>query len=197
MIYIYFYACGKSPFHKLSNFAIIDDGIIYDGLKYCSTEHAFQAQKYQKSDRFRFSVNGDLGNIDNLDNMFRLVFGDKWESKKKFWMKKSNVGIVAKMATNPTIGKKLGLKRDDNFKSTDELWLSVLSLKYEIPMFKELLISTENAYLVEFDRAAKHRLSKWGGIVDENGVMFGDNLMGKYLMTIRDKIISDVSSSEC
>ena len=116
-IIVSFYACGKSPINNLSNFSFIKQGIIYDGITYYSTEHAFQAQKYIKEQRHRFSIDGDLGNI---ETGFLLVFGnDKCEKKKQFWMKKDNIGIIAKMATNPKIGKKLGLIRDNNFISSD------------------------------------------------------------------------------
>ena len=80
-----FYACGKEPYNKLSNFAFIEEGIVYDGLTYCSTEHAFQAQKYVEEQRIRFSIHGDLGNKNDIDKMFQLVFSDNWEKKKKYW----------------------------------------------------------------------------------------------------------------
>lgn len=67
-----FYSCGIKPFHKLSNFALIKDGIKFNKLLFYSTEHAFQAQKYIKEQRIRFSVEGDLGNV---DSGFALVFG--------------------------------------------------------------------------------------------------------------------------
>ena len=44
-ICINFWSTGKAPFHSLSNFAYIPDGIEFDELVYPSTEHAFQAQK--------------------------------------------------------------------------------------------------------------------------------------------------------
>jgi predicted NAD-dependent protein-ADP-ribosyltransferase YbiA (DUF1768 family) len=183
---IKFYSCGTNPFHKLSNFALIKDGIEFDGLIFYSTEHAFQAQKYIKEQRIRFSVEGDLGNI---DSGFKLVFGDKWEQKKNFWMKKGNIGIIAKMATNIKIGKKIGLIRDINFTSTNELWIELLTLKFNIIEFKNILKNTKNKYLLEFDRGAKRMCLKnniqiWGGLIDD-GILYGNNLMGKYLMIVR------------
>ena len=183
---INFYSCGIKPFYKLSNFALIKDGIEFDGLIFYSTEHAFQAQKYIKEQRIRFSVEGDLGNI---DSGFKLVFGDEWEKKKKFWMKKDNIGIIAKIATNIKIGKKLGLIRDINFSSTNELWIEILTLKFNIIEFKNILKNTKNKYLLEFDRGAKrmylkNNISIWSGLI-ENDILYGNNLMGKYLMIIR------------
>lgn len=184
-----FYSCGTKPYHKLSNFALIKDGIEFNGLIFYSTEHVFQAQKYIKEQRIRFSVEGDLGNI---DSGFKLVFGDKWEKKKKFWMKKENIGIIAKMATNIKIGKKIGLIRDTNFKSTNELWIKILTLKFNISEFKNILKNTENKYLLEFDRGAKkmylnNNVPKWSGLID-GGILYGNNLMGKYLMIIRSNL---------
>jgi predicted NAD-dependent protein-ADP-ribosyltransferase YbiA (DUF1768 family) len=183
---IKFYSCGTSPFHKLSNFALIKDGVEFDGLIFYSTEHAFQAQKYTKEQRIRFSIEGDLG---NADSGFKLVFGDEWEKKKKFWMKKDNIGIIAKMSTNIKIGTKLGLIRDVNFLSTNELWIELLTTKFNIIEFKNILKNTKNKYLLEFDRGAKRMYVKnnipiWSGLI-EDGILYGNNLMGKYLMIVR------------
>ena len=181
---IKFYACGLQPFNKLSNFTLIKDGITFDELTYCSTEHAFQAQKYIQEQRIRFSIQGDLG---NEETGFELVFGDNWKKKHQYWMKKKNIGIIAKMATNKKIGKKLGLIRDANFSSTNELWLSILTQKFNIHEFKMVLQATANNYLLEFDRGAKRSSPKWAGIIND-GTLYGNNLMGKYLMAIRDTL---------
>jgi predicted NAD-dependent protein-ADP-ribosyltransferase YbiA (DUF1768 family) len=181
-----FYSCGIKPLNKLSNFALIKDGIEFDGLIFCSTEHAFQAQKYIKEQRIRFSIEGDLGNI---DSGFQLVFGDKWEKKKQFWMKKDNIGIIAKMATNIKIGTQLGLIRDEHFSSTHELWIELLTIKFNIVEFKTILKNTKNNYLLEFDRGSKrmylkNNISIWSGLIEDN-ILYGNNLMGKYLMIVR------------
>lgn len=181
---ICFYSNGIKPYYKLSNFAHIKQGITYKGLKYCSVEHAFQAQKYISEQRIRFSIEGDLG---NSDTGFELVFEDNFEKKRDYWMKKNNIGIIAKMATNIKVGKKLGLIRNKNFVSTDDIWIKLLTKKYKISEFKNILLSTENKYLLEFDRSAKRNNPIWSGII-ENGVLYGNNLMGKYLMYLREQI---------
>ena len=103
--------------------------------------------------------------------------------------KKANIGIIAKMATNEKIGKKLGLIRDENFHSSDELWMKILGKKYSIKYFGDLLKSTGDIYLLEFDRGAKHRFAGsncfWGGLICNNA-LYGNNQMGKYLMEIRN-----------
>ena len=183
---INFWSNGKVPFHNLSNLASIPDGINYDGIIYPSTEHAFQAQKYIQNQRQRFSITGDLG----VWNGLRLVYKtEDYEKKYKKWSKKANIGIIAKMATNEKIGKKLGLIRDENFHSTDELWMKILRKKYSIKYFGDLLKSTGDIYLLEFDRRANHRFagsnSFWGGLICNN-TLYGNNQMGKYLMEIRN-----------
>lgn len=174
-----FFSNAKYPYYKMSNFNHIKDGIIFNGLKYNSTEHAFQAQKYIESDRYRFSIDGDLGTWEG----FSLV-----NSKDiNFWKKKDNIGIIAKMATNIKIGKKLGLTIDPNFKSTIDLWIDILLLKYKKSEYKNILLNTGDSYLIEFDRGSKVKGSKWGGII-EDGVLYGDNRMGIYHMIIRKLI---------
>jgi len=184
--YIPFYACGKPPYNMLSNFAYIKEGIEYDGLRYISTEHAFQAQKYIKEQRKRFSVEGDLG---QLDSGFDLAFDKDWEKKKLFWMKKNNIGIIPKMVTNEKRGLKLGLTRDKNFVNTSELWFDLLWQKFRIDRFRKTLISTGNNYLLEYDRGGERMTPLWSGII-KDGKLYGTNLMGKYIMYIRDQIYS-------
>jgi predicted NAD-dependent protein-ADP-ribosyltransferase YbiA (DUF1768 family) len=180
----------KCGFYKFSNFQYIEGGIqpFDDELVFISTEHAFQSRKYAKKDRIRFSVNGDLGNIDG----FSLVFREKdHEKKREYWMKKGNIGVIAKMATNEKLGKKLGLERNQDFVSTDELWIQIITCKYRKEEFKQILTNTEDIYLLEFDRMAYHRFNTlpafWGGIIIDNK-LWGENQMGNYLMHVRDLI---------
>lgn len=186
-----FWANAKRPLTDLSNFAHIVEGIspFEDKLVFCSSEHAFQSRKYVEEDRVRFSIEGDLGTIDG----FALVFPEKvFEQKRDYWMKKGNIGIIAKMATNKTIGKKLKLRRLDGYESSDELWMQILHSKFTIEKFRHTLSSTGDAYLLEFGRSAKREelLGKkpfWCGLI-EDGVLYGENKMGKYLMRIRNHI---------
>ena len=81
----------------------------------------------------------------------------------------------------------LNLTEDPNFERSDDLWLDLLKLKFEIKKYKKLLKSTGNKYLLEFDRGAEKKSSFWGGLI-KNEVLYGENMMGKYLMKIRDFI---------
>ena len=154
-----------------------------------SSEHAFQAQKYIKEQRYRFSISGDLGDWRGIELVYKET---EYKNKQKYWSKKNNIGIIAKMATNEKIGKKLGLIRDESFKTNDEIWIKILEKKYSIKCFRDILKSTDDLYLLEFDRKAKHKTlgsnSFWGGLIDSD-TLFGNNQMGKYLMEIRSRFL--------
>tara|TARA_R110002072_G_scaffold260935_1_gene419546 strand:+ start:477 stop:959 length:483 start_codon:yes stop_codon:yes gene_type:complete len=159
---------------------LVPCGITCDGVLYPSVEHAFQAQKYIQSQRWRFSTVGDLGVWEGLKLVFKP---EDYEKKLKFWSKKGNIGIVAKMATNVRIGKKLGLIRDEKFQPSDDLWLKLLKMKFSIKYFDDILKSTGGTYLLEFDRGARIRPVFWGGLISDD-ILYGNNQMGKYLMEL-------------
>ncbi|MBL4898313.1 MAG: hypothetical protein JKX76_01570 [Colwellia sp.] len=202
--YIKFYAGGKPPYHYMSNFALITNGICYNNLWFPSTEHLFQSFKYLPEQRHRFTIDGDLGTVEG----FSLVFGKDYKKKEMYWMKKNNIGIIAKIATNKKVSIALGLTRI-NFKSTDELWRMILMKKYSDPTrlasngrsFQDILNDTRGCYLLEFGRGAKREHLKgipplWAGLISDdptcgnisrgNDVLYGINQMGVYLMRIRD-----------
>ena len=185
-IYLQFWSRASEPWNKLSNFAWIKEGIEYDGLVYPSTEHAFQAQKFIRKDRIRFSVDGDIGKVD--DGFALFYSDDSVEKKKEFWMKKGNIGILAKMATsNANFSKlKLVLEASYDYKKSNALWLDLLALKFEIPHFKDILLSTESKILLEFDRTATP--SSWYCCKFLDGALVGNNQMGKLIMQVRDSI---------
>lgn len=96
------------------------------------------------------------------------------------------------MATSAKNEKKLGLTRDPNFESSWKLWKKILKKKFKNEEFKEILLSTGDKYLLEFSRDAKNRENYWGGLI-EDGFLYGENMMGKYLMKIRDKLSKEES----
>ena len=182
---IQFYSSAKEPYYNLSNLSIIREGIDYNGIKYPSTEHAYQAQKFIESDRKRFSLDGDLGNLSG----FALVGANEQQ-----WMKKYNIGIIAKMASSDKNIKKLKLTKDPAFdvNKNYDIWIKILREKYKLEWFKEILIGTGNAYLLEFSKGAEKDAKKgsppfYSGLI-KDGVLYGTNTMGKMLMIIRDEL---------
>jgi predicted NAD-dependent protein-ADP-ribosyltransferase YbiA (DUF1768 family) len=182
---INFWSNSQFPYCYLSNFAFILDGIEYDGLTYYSVEHAYQAQHYIKEQRVRFSKDGDLGLWDG----FSLVCDDEnYKVKYNYWEKKGNIGIIAKMATNKINEKKLGLIKDEKYISSDKLWIDLLTRKYSIDYFGEILKKTDDFYLLEYSsRASRKRWTFWNGKIVDNKLV-GNNYVGKMLMLIRNKL---------
>tara|TARA_B110000037_G_C16912978_1_gene421070 strand:- start:16 stop:720 length:705 start_codon:yes stop_codon:yes gene_type:complete len=185
--FIYFGSSTIKPWHHLSNLAEIKDTIEYNGLIYNSVEHAFQSQLFIESDRIRFSKDGDLGSWHGLKYFFKPEELDK---KFKYWNKKYNIGIVAKMASNKKYHKKLKLTSIKTDKQTTfNLWFGILIKKYTIQFYRDILLDTNNHYLCEFDRLGATYPDRvfWGGMIVENK-LYGNNKMGKYLMAIRNFI---------
>lgn len=60
------------PYHKLSNF--YETPVDYQGLRYPSSEHAYQATKY--NEKKRFAIGGDLSTMVALKS-FRQIFFSK------------------------------------------------------------------------------------------------------------------------
>ena len=170
------------PYYKLSNLALIKDGIEDEEKRYLSVEALFNSKKFIPSDQPRFTDKGDIGTQEG----FKLLFKDA-EKKQTLWMKKDNIGILARMVTNPKTTKQLGLTPDKNFVSDDELWLGMLRKKFENKEFKDALLKTGNKYLLEHDKTAKDGTSYWSGNVVD-GKLHGNNQMGKYLMKIREEL---------
>jgi predicted NAD-dependent protein-ADP-ribosyltransferase YbiA (DUF1768 family) len=181
---VYFFAGGKANVHPLSNF--YETEVHFNGHMFPSSEHAFQSCKYLGESAARFRSQGGL----TFADVFSAATVDK---KQEFWMKKRNVGIVAKMATDPAVGKRLGLMRNVEFVSSWELWEAILLSKFrDNEALRDLLLATGDAYLVEFSRGAERKTRAgrppvWAGMV-KDGVQYGENRMGVYLMRIREQL---------
>jgi predicted NAD-dependent protein-ADP-ribosyltransferase YbiA (DUF1768 family) len=69
--------------------------------------------------------------------------------------------------------------------------MKILEKKYSKKYFSDLLKSTDDIYLLEFDRGANNKFknfkSFWGGLI-ANDTLYGNNKMGKYLMEIRNNL---------
>jgi predicted NAD-dependent protein-ADP-ribosyltransferase YbiA (DUF1768 family) len=174
-----------------------------------SAEHVWHALKAKNvATLLRFTSHGDLGQWSA--SFFTRVMPkalqgtsaglERGKKKMAYWHKKGNIGIMAKMAANPKYTKAMGFdpRADMNYgrETLEEdlerrVWLSIHHLKYsQHAALRTLLLETGETPLIEFDRAGIRNPSKtkWGGCVDEKGVLHGQNKMGMYLMLYRRKI---------
>ena len=176
----------------MSNFADVGS-LVFEGRTYATSEHAYQAQRVEEEDMDRMAVGGDLGGLEGL----KVLLGEEeGQQKMNHWghgaVKLS--GIVAKMvvkdANNAKLQVPLKLKKDD-LEGKDEIFMRILRAKWDASKeFRDALRATRGKLLVEFDRAAarKNGSSAWGGVV-KNGVLLGENRMGKIMMELRRELV--------
>jgi predicted NAD-dependent protein-ADP-ribosyltransferase YbiA (DUF1768 family) len=190
--FVYFGSGMNKEMSMLSNFSRAEFDLY--GIRWPSSEHAFQAiLKVERCDWERFSVNGDLG---NLESGFKLLGSS--ENKVKYWGSKKNgklemVGIVAKMSVRN--GEKLGLKmkkQNHSFDDMSKLFLKILLKKYKSnENHRKVLLETGEKKLIEFSRSAKRECERgnipfWTALIDKNdNKMYGKNFQGELQMAIR------------
>ena len=212
---VYFGSQSANPFHLLSNFAIIkpEEGtIFFRGFHFNSAEHAYQSLKFPQDKIYLLSVDGPYSKFTCFvdegphgDVLFANLSPEKKVLKMKYWEKKGNIGIIAKMISAPDVMEKLGIVPVP-IQYSDDIWLDILRQKFQIPRFRQILKPSEplknkqanvfinNLYrgtetLIEFSKSAKSSDSFFGACVDsEDGKIYGNNYMGKMLMKIRDEI---------
>jgi hypothetical protein len=163
-------------------------------LEFASTEHLWQSLKATTlAMLMRFTREGDLG----FWNAGTRLPG---KNNVKFWRARSMVGIIAKCAANPAHARLFGIAPGDMNYARERLpqeeeqpvWLEILRRKYAD--LRALLLSTGNTMLLEFDKSAKReaargRVVHWGGLYDtEERRLYGENVMGQYLMFIREEL---------
>lgn len=171
---ISFYSKSES-LQELSNFFEIPGGIIYDGKKYRSSEHAFQAQKY--------AVNGTGNDVKYMEYMelirsTRSPFAAKLLANQKKHKKFSEQDSIIDAY------KVFGLERRvDWAEAKFSIMKDILICKFtQSKVCKNALLSTESADLVEDN---PHD-SCWGTGPDG----MGQNEMGILLMEIRSNLIA-------
>jgi transposase/predicted NAD-dependent protein-ADP-ribosyltransferase YbiA (DUF1768 family) len=176
-------------------------------LEFATSEHLWQALKTKNLKTFlRFTATGDLGNL-TLAFFEKIYAGKSAKGKpvsphKKFdlWNRNGMAGIVAKMASNPTYGARLGLSPGGDMDYAREhldpaversVWLEILALKFAAcPVARQQLLGTGGRYLLEWSKGAERetrsgRVPHWNGLVGKDGVLYGENIMGQYLMATR------------
>ena len=170
---------SKAPYHELSNFNLIEGGLEFEGIVYPSVEHAYQAQKVRDEKmRRRFSVDGIYGTTE----AFSLFYGKDSSKKHDYWMKKKNIGILAKLAINRM--DKFSLRMIDRKKTM----IAILMVKYSKPHYKEILLSTGGKTLYEC--ATRGKPSEWTARL-KDGHLEGGNYLGECMMIVRDAIMRE------
>ena len=176
--FIQFHSNAVAPYNKFSNFHYIKEGIKYNGLIYPSVEHAYQATKFNNiKDKEDFTITGKYGTPEG----FKLLYKpNEWKNKQNYWMRKDNIGILAK------IGWHKYPKNHYTYKELDDTeWLKILRAKYEIPEYRDLLLSTGDKVIYEFQRG---KCNKYSAHINKDGELEGSNKDGEWLMKIRDEI---------
>jgi predicted NAD-dependent protein-ADP-ribosyltransferase YbiA (DUF1768 family) len=200
------------PFNLLSNLARVEEGIEIGGVRYPSVEHAYQSLKFPRDQKHLLACHGQFGDFQILiesDLFYPRLTKEERAKKMEYWSKKDNIGIIAKMVTDPTVMAKLGMTPVE-FKRTDETWHHLLQQKFAIERFRNVLLplipiptKTKNPFvsthytgkesLVEFQRSANHSPCFFGALVDaENGNVYGKNYMGRMLMEVRSMLVAVV-----
>ena len=164
--YAYFNSSsGKTPkereLRRLSNFWRLDQPLELWGLRWRTSEHAYQAYaKVDRADWPRLAVGGDLDDCDKLaafypdqDTAWKKI--NHWNGSGDYPM----AGIVAKMAVNPAHNRKLQPplrllnkhQREGLFlvRSQKALWEQILAAKAAASAeYAETLKATGTEYLV-------------------------------------------------
>ena len=200
----YFGSGARGQARVLSNF--FECKVEYKGVAYPSAEHAFQAQRVPEQHRHMFALDGVLANWEegfrlllppppHVKSQEQLAKYDATLSKKvQYWSRRGNlpmIGIMAKMAVHDSRASKLfGGLLELTFEQCQEIFIDILTIKYEILVCREVLLSTGKSILVEharFQKPERSEPTRWGGKVVE-GILYGHNQMGSLLMHIRDTI---------
>lgn len=239
--YRYFGSGSKVPYNLMSNFAHIHIVMAYDevpaalmklcpdfakwipryvGIRFPSSEHLWQALKANNAKTFYdFTIDGRWG---RLSAAAFLAFAPKTQSageqqkwalgKYQVWSAKDNVGILAKMASNPDYAEQLNYVPGEDMiyeretpatpELEKEVWLAILRLKFDSHPYgaraKRLLLETGHEYLLEHVRGAvKQPLEEhWGGCYDKKKKQIvGQNNTGRYIMALR-RIYFDAAAGQ-
>lgn len=216
--FVYFNSNAKEPLNKLSNLnaapiTIGESDLTSELLdvnpelkawlspgeewSFASIEHLWHALKATDCDTFvEFTAAGRFGKCEAA--FFDQLFPGKGEQKRAFWMRKQNVGIVPKLASNPKNAKKLGLsgkmkyEREYNEDRVQKaVWRKLLTKKYASnSAHRKALMDTRAKKLIELARGAAREGSNefWGGYMRDGVTLLGLNFMGDALQSVRDSL---------
>ena len=189
---------------EFSNFYELRRPIVLEGKEFITTEHFYQCA-YRCAEESQGEFVFPHGRLSTFDRGMSHVVDkhDDVQKKIKFWGAKKGrrpmAGIVPKMAVDSKRAKRLGIKlkraRDDpnDLSLIESLFKRALYAKFSSDAeLRKMLVDTGNKILVEFDRGAERRTKAgqpplFTGLVKE-GRLFGQNLMGRLLMGVREKL---------
>ena len=150
--------------------------------RFPSAEHAYQCVQKVQTPWAHWEVGGKFARWEYVFD----IMNEHWKYGIKYWQKKNMIGILAKFVINhpKTFGVNL-VAPNYAMSISKERWFPIFDAKFKGDL-RSMLLHTSGT-LVEHDRKAATRPSKWGGLV-KNGVLYGNNIMGKLLTQYRDSI---------
>jgi len=172
-----FFSNAKRPWNAFSN--LYTTPVTYAGDEYPSVEHAFHAQKFL--DKTPFTTRGVFGDpTNNFERGWTAYFAAKTPKGKNAEKvaqqltsrhrreKKNTMGVLARMVNtlskDPNLRDRLGLVLDPAWTfhaSHETLWLELIRSKFEAPALRELLMSTGDTYLIEYQKVATVNGEEW------------------------------------
>jgi hypothetical protein len=174
-------------------------------LQFASLEAIWQGLKSKNWKTFLlFTSKGKFGGLNSQATVFQKLYGfEKAGGKLTYWSTRLLGGMVCKLVSNPTHGKKLGLKDEDydyarEFLSDETeraIWMCLLKIKYtQNQEAQARLLATKGYYLLEAARVFNpDDKPYWGGKLimgqnQEDTHIQGNNKMGLYLMQVRASV---------
>lgn len=122
--------------------------------------------------------------------------------KAMFWIGKSMVGIMAKMAANPKHARSLGLnlrrtpdeEHDLGLEQLRAVWHDILWLKFaQNERARQTLLDTGETPLVELERHFGQKTEPFWGAYRDGERLRGQNVMGQCMMETRARLRAAVS----
>ncbi len=180
----------------------IDRTLLPDPLPFPASEQAWQALKADDTDTFRMFLTGGRFSVLSPEVFTGLTTRTEWKKKTPeeyghakvaFYNRggQEMVGAVAKFAGSPVRAARLGyaLRTDRELlpEATEAaVWHELLLAKFtQNPAALHVLLGTGTRWIVEHDKGARVVGSHWGGLVNEDGTLTGDNKMGLFLERAR------------
>ena len=199
----------------LSNDAFCPNMVLSGSKKFVSVTHAMEASKFasEKAQQMFASYplntlkDGSIATLKATVEKKNMSAKEKKSTLLKFqeraeaWKNSGMIGVVAKEASKnffdifPSLMGSYMYNR--SIEEEGELLLSLLRSKFERDHeFKRVLLGTKEAYLLQFSWSHLARKGDkflpWSGYAEKNkdgtSTVYGSNLVGKALMTIREEL---------